>query len=267
MERAVTIDVVITILFAIMVFLGWRSGALSQGIRIGAAVAVVALSPWVSIVVREALFQESKLSAPVVEMGALFLAGVIIYVVIVTAGWLVVRTMRAASKTLSKLDRLGGAGIGGLKAALLIYFILVVVVMLEVPLTRMDPENALRLRDGHATALVAEYNVLAPWRFPDLKQLHRAVEVGHYAEQNGQRHVLREHARAADLLRKKAVRELLEDEAVVAAALADRHAVTLADDRVRALLNDEEFITQLRSVDWDALLAIARPEPTEAPQP
>ncbi len=240
-----------------MVFLGWRSGALSQAIRIGAAVAVVFASPFVAVIVREALFRHSGMAAPMTEMGALFLAGVLIYVAIVLAGWLVVKTMRAASKTLSGLDRAGGALIGGFKAIIIIYFIVILVAMVEVPLEKHDPTNALHLREGHATAVVTRFNVLSPWQFPDLRVLHDALRVGHLAEQSGNKGLLREHARAADLLRKKAVNELLEDEELIEAMVADHYPVTLADERVRALLNDGEFVTQLRSVDWQALLTVA----------
>lgn len=242
-----------------MVFLGWRSGALSQAVRIIAAITVVIASPFVAIIVRETFFRETGTASPIVEMLSLFLAGVFIYVGISLAGWLIIKTMRAASKTLSKLDRLGGAGIGALKALLLVYFVVVLVVMIQVPMEAQDPENTLRLREGQATAFVAEHNIIAPWQFPDLRRLHDALHVGVLARDRKTAGVLRDHPRAADFLRKASVKALLEDEALIAAALEDQYAISLADARVRELLNDDEVVSGLRTIDWKSLLEIAMP--------
>jgi uncharacterized membrane protein required for colicin V production len=253
----VTVDILITLLFAVLVFLGWRSGALSQAVRIIAAVTVVVGSPFVAVVVRETVFRETGPAAPVTEMLSLGLAGLIIYVGISLAGWLIIKAMRAASKTLSKLDRLGGAAIGAVKALLLVYFLVVLVVMVQVPLEAHDPNNALRLREGQATRLVAEYHVLAPWQFPDLQRLHDALIVGQTATERGRTGFLREHPRASDFLRKQAVKALLDDEQLMAAVTAGHYHVTLADGRVRELLNDEEVVTRLRSIDWKSLRDVA----------
>lgn len=254
-----TVDIVITLLFALMVFLGWRSGALSQAVRIIAAITVVVASPFVAVVVRETLFRETGTATPVIEMLSLFLAGVFIYVGIVAAGWLIIKALRAASKTLSKLDRLGGAAIGALKALIVVYFVLVLVVMVQVPLEAQDPENSLRLREGHATGFVAEYNIIAPWQFPDLRRLHDALHVGVLAQDKKTATLLREHPRAADFLRKASVKALLEDEALIVAVLDDQYAISLADSRVRELLNDDEAISGLRTIDWESLLELAIP--------
>ncbi|MFU8806806.1 MAG: hypothetical protein ACNA8W_23570, partial [Bradymonadaceae bacterium] len=91
-----TVDIIITFLFSVMVFLGWRSGALSQGVRIVGAVAVVLASPFAAVIVRETLFRETGTATPMVEMLSLFLAGIFLYVGIVAAGWLAIKTLRAA---------------------------------------------------------------------------------------------------------------------------------------------------------------------------
>lgn len=248
------VDVFIAILFGIMVFLGWRSGALSQAIRIGAAIAVVVASPFVAIIIRETLFGESDIATPWMEMTSMFLAGILIYVALVVAGWLVVKTMRAASPTLSKVDRAGGALIGSLKAAVIVYFVLVLVLTVQVSLEKHDANNALRLRGGYATAFVERYNILFPWQFPDLKILHQALRTGVLAEKHGKQSLVRDDARAADILRKASVQELLADEALMEAVVADRYPITLADERVRVLLNDKDFVRELRSVAWSELL-------------
>ncbi len=243
-----------------MVFLGWRSGALSQAIRIGAAVAVVIASPFVAVIIRETLLGESDVATPWQEMTSMFFAGVFIYVGLVMAGWLVIKTMRAASPALSKVDRAGGSVIGVLKASIIIYFVLVLVITVQVPLEKHDSANSLRLRGGRATALVARHNILFPWQFPDLRALHQALQAGHFAEENKKQSVLRGDARAADVLRKSAMQELFADPEIMQAAIEDRYPITLADDRVRVLLNDKEFVRQLRAVDWAPLLVEIMPE-------
>lgn len=243
-----------------MVFLGWRSGALSQAIRIGAAVAVVIASPFVAVIIRETLLGEAEVTTPWQEMTSMFLAGVFIYVGLVMAGWLVIKTMRAASPTLSKVDRVGGSLIGMLKASIIIYFVLVLVITVQVPLEKHDSANTLALRGGRATALVEQYNILFPWQFPDLRALHQALQAGHLAEKNKKQAVLRGDARAADILRKSAIQELFADEELIQAAIEDRYPITLADERIRVLLNDKEFVRQLRAVDWASLLSEISPE-------
>lgn len=257
------VDVFIAILFGIMVFLGWRSGALSQVIRIGAAVAVVVASPFVALIIRETLFGESEVATPWVSMTSMFMAGVLIYVSLVLAGWLVVKTMRAASPTLSKVDRAGGVLIGTLKAVIIVYFVLVLVITVQVSLEKHDAENRLHLRGGQATALVERYNILFPWQFPDLRALHQALHVGILAEENGKKSVLRDDGRASDILRKASMQELLADSELMEAAVADRYPITLADERVRELLNDREFVKELRAVDWVVLLEAVSEEAAE----
>lgn len=254
------VDILIVILFCIMVFLGWRSGALSQAIRIGAAIAVVIASPFVAIIIREVLLGESEVASPWQEMTSMFIAGVLIYVALVLAGWLVVKTMRAASPTLSKVDRAGGSLIGVLKASVIIYFVLVLVVTVQVPLEKHDSDNKLYLRGGRSTAFVEQNNILFPWQFPDLRALHQALQAGHLAENNSKQSVLRNDARAADVLRKAAMQDLFADHDLVQAAVEDRYPITLADERVRMLLNDKEFIKQLRAVEWAELLQEIAPE-------
>jgi hypothetical protein len=129
---------------------------------------------------------------------------------------------------------------------------------------KQDPENTLRLREGHATAFVAEHNIIAPWQFPDLRRLHDALHVGVLARDRKIAGVLRDHPRAADFLRKTSVKALLDDEDLIAATLEGQYAISLADPRVRELLNDDEVASALRTIDWKSLLEIARsPETAE----
>lgn len=249
-----TIDFVVLILLGVAVWLGWRRGAVSQVGRIAAAVLAVMGASWVAGPLQEIFFAQSAWSQPAIEATSLLLAAGLIYVSIAFSGWLLVKAMRAVSENLGRLDRLGGAGLGLLKGLLLIYFVLTLLVLLESPLQRFDPGNSLKLRGGQATTLVETYNVLAPWQLPDLARLHGALKVRYYTEHLGRPYVLREHAWANDFLRRELISLMSRDSALMQAVVADRFALTLADPRVRELLNDEEATQVLRSIDWDALL-------------
>ena len=249
-----TVDVIVAILLAIMAALGWRSGALSQVIRIGAAVLAVVGAVFVAAPLRDVIWgPDAELTAGR-ELGSIILAGILIYVVIAVAGWLIKKAVHAASENLSRLDRAGGAAIGSLKAIIIGYFILSIVVLMKVPMEKLDPSNALHLRGGYSTSLVEKYNVLAPWSMPDLARLHDALEVRYYAEELDRERVLHDHPKAVDVLRKDRVVALAEDRALMQAVLDDGYAYTLADPRVRALLDDDDFVSKLVKVDWETLV-------------
>ncbi len=249
-----TVDVIAIFLFGLAAFLGWRSGALTQLGRVAAAVLAVVGAPYGAVVVREVAFADSQWSAPAIEASSLFMAGVLIYLAVAITGWLVVRAMRAASDGLSKLDRLGGSFIGGLKGLVLVYFVLTVFVLLQVPAENLDPSNAMKLRGGHLTEFVKEHNVLAPWQLPELAELHSALKVRYFAEELEREHILHGHARAADFLRKPSIASLSADRALMQAVLDDNYALTLADPRVRAALADASLTQPLGSIDWETLL-------------
>ncbi len=249
-----TVDVIVVFLFVVAAFLGWRKGAVSQVGRVAAAVLAVVGAPYGAVVVREVIFADSHWSKPVVAATSLLMAGVLIYLAIAVTGWLVVRAMRAASENLTYLDRLGGSAIGGLKGLVLIYFVLTVFVLLEVPTETLDPSNAMHLRGGLATAFVEQHNILAPWQLPELSKLHAALKVRYYAEALGRQRVLHDHPKAADFLRRDAITALSDDSALMQAVVDDNYAYTLADPRVRAVLADADITPTLSAVDWRALL-------------
>ncbi|TXD38609.1 CvpA family protein [Lujinxingia vulgaris] len=248
-----TLDLIAGFVWVVFVALGWRSGALRQIVRIIAAIAVVVASSWVSPLVRDAVFDESGPATPGVEALSLLMAAVGIYVGVVFAGWVAVKILRATSETLGKLDRVAGAGLGGIKGLILVYFAVVLVVLIETPLSRHDPDNTLGLREGRATAFVRSFNVLAPWQFPDLRRLHDALMCGALAAEGGAQDVVRAQGRAADFLRRDAVATMLADDDLMSAVREDHYPLTLADARVRELLNDRDAVDALCSVQWEAL--------------
>lgn len=248
-----TVDIVSAFVFALLVLLGWRSGAVRQIVRIIGVVAMVAGVPFLSPIIRELVFGEAGRAPPGIEVASIVVSGILIYVSVALAGWAFVKVMRLVSSKLDVLDRLGGAGLGALKAAVLIYLFAVAVVFMEGPITEFDPDDELALQDSRITGFVAGHNVLAPWQFPDLDRLHRALRVAERAEEAGVYEVVREEQEAASLLREDRIAELLEDEQLMEWVRSDHYPMTLADRRVRSLLNDQEVGESLAAVDWKRL--------------
>lgn len=261
-----TIDFTVAAILAAFVFLGWRSGALSQAIRVGAAVLIVIAGPFVARLLREIVFGTESASVPLSEAASLVAAGILIYATVAIAGWLAIKVMRAASDTLSTMDRVGGATLGLIKGLVITYCLVFAALFITPALERVDPDDVLHMRDGHLTQFVERHNLLAPWHLPELERLHLMVRVARATEDASRHDVVREFAdgKAADLLKDERVRELAEDDEIVAAARREDYVKTLEDERVRKLLNDEDFIEELEHVEWEVLLEEITPEGDEA---
>jgi hypothetical protein len=259
-----TVDVLGVLLFALLVYLGWRSGAIRQVFRILGLIAVVVGVPFLSPVIREIVFDQAGRSTPGVEVISMIGAGIVIYVSVVAVGWISVGVMRTVSSVLSLLDRAGGAAIGALKAAILLYLLAVLVLFLEGPIDEADPENQFYLRGGQLTETVADYNILATWQFPDLKRIQDALIVGRMADETGAYELLREEGDAADFLRDQRVRELLDDETMMTWVDEEHYPMLLADGRVREVLNDPSMLERLNTVDWTELRRQMEEEDEEA---
>ncbi len=262
-----TVDVVGVLLFVFLVYLGWRSGAIRQIFRVLGLVAVVVGVPFLSPVIRQLVFDQAGRSTPGVEVISMIGAGLVIYVSVIAVGWIAIGVMRTISTVLSLLDRAGGAAIGALKAAILLYLLAVVVLFLEGPIDEADPDNRFFLRGGWLTETVADNNVLASWQFPDLKRMQNALVVGRLADETGEYELLRENGDAADFLRDERIRELLDDEAMMAWVDEEHYPMLLADSRVRELLNDPYMLKRLDTVDWAELRRLLEDDDDGQDQP
>ncbi len=247
------LDIIFISLALIMVYLGWRSGFTGQLLRVVAAACVFVLTAPVSGVIRELwLERQEVVASPGVEVGSMILAAVLIYIGVSMAGSLMIHLMRKTSDTLSGLDRLGGVLLGGVKALLIVYILAVCVNFLHGPLESLDPEDRMHLRDGESTHFVEQYDVLAPWRFPHVKELQAAVRVAELAGRSEPARVkLRSHASAADFIRKEDFKALMKQSRLVDAARRQRYALVLADASARGFLNEQENADALSKVDWE----------------
>lgn len=247
------VDTISGLLVALLTYLGWRSGLLRQVIRFGAIIAVFVVAPGVSPLIKSLVYSETGAASPGVEVKSLLIAAVVVYSTLVIAGWVLIRVIRFASNTLGCLDRVGGATFGAMKALLMVYLAVVLVVLLEGPLRESDPENKLRLREGHLTEFVNQHNVVAPWQFPDLEALHQALRANRRIGKEGREAEVRGREEVTSVLRDERFRELLVDEELMEWVVADHYPMTLADARVRALLKDRDFGKKLLVVDWENL--------------
>jgi uncharacterized membrane protein required for colicin V production len=260
-----SLDVLLGSVALLMVYLGWRSGISKQLLRVAAAVSVVLFTAPASRIVAEVIAGgEITGRGAGFDVGVTALTAFLLYFGITAVGSLVIRAVRETSDTLSALDKGGGALVGALKAALVVYVCGVVVYLAQGALEKADPEDRMHLRDGAVTAFVGEHDVIGPWRFPALGQLHAALRSGAHAKDSKRAaRELRDWARVADLLRREDVAALLDDEALVEAARRDHYPVTLVDPRVRKLLADDAFVEELARPDWETLEEAigSRPKP------
>lgn len=244
-----TLDFIALVLLGIFVFLGWRSGALQQCVRVVAIIVVLMFGREVGALVRETLFGSPGFARPAVEVASYFIGAIVVYATISIAGWLTIRMMRAATPSLATIDRLGGALLGGVKGGAIVYVMIVGFALLAIPLKSQDPDDRLHLRDSVLYALGQQYDLFAPWRFADLDRVKKLLVAG----QEAPRTAASNHPEVYDLVRAKGVRELVNDPELREALDAGDDVKLFADERVRALLNDRDFVERLRRADFEAL--------------
>lgn len=263
------LDVVVAGLLVLFAYLGWRHGAMGQALRVIAAIAVFAFAAPVSALVRRAMWPDEALVSPAVEIGAMILAALLLYIGVSILGWIIIKGVRRASDTLSILDTLGGTALGVLKGGILVYFLVSCVVLMEGVLARFDPDDRLHARDGQTMALVRQHNILAPWRFPDVARLHAALRVASHVPPAERAKTLKPYGDARKLIEGDAFASLLKDAGRVEAARHASYGETLLDADARAFLADEAQVKQLRAVDWSMVAtALGVPEPERvAPAP
>ena len=248
-----TVDVIAIIIFGVLVYLGWRSGALAQVLRVVAAVLVVLFGRDAAAVVRDIVAGTDVVAEPVVEVGCYFAGGFLLYLTIVLSGWFVIRTMRAAAPTLATMDRAAGASIGAVKAALIVYVLVMGAVLIGAALESEDPDDHMHLRDGYATKYAAKLDALSPWRHEEVAAFVKLVRTAASTTSDEARQLVENNPEIAELLDAEPMRTLMSDDKLREAAEAGEYARVLADERVRKLLNDREFRRRMRDIDFAKL--------------
>lgn len=248
-----TIDIICASICLMMAFLGYRSGAISQVIRIAAIIAAFLLSPVVASIIREVWAAEAEVAPPMSEAISLGVAALVIYFAVSLSGTLAIRTLRLVSKTLSSLDRLIGLVLGTVKGAVICYIIASVFLVAMVPIEKRDPEDKLHIRDGELLPFAQKHSMLLPWQFPAIRQFHQMVRFADWIKREKLESRFRENSRIGEVLQNSEIKKLLADEAIVEAAKKNFYPQTLSDERVRKYLNDKKNLKQLKAVEWDIL--------------
>ena len=256
-----TVDIIISLTLAVFAALGWRSGLIRQVVRIVAAIAVFFLSPTIANLIRTSVWTQNSPAKPLIEAASLFIAGVLIYAVIAFSGWLALKAIRMTSDTLSNADRGGGAALSLVKGLIISYVVMSVAILLKVPLEKMDPEDKFHVQNSYVLKAVEAYNVILPWQFPEVGRMHDLIVVASLVHSDpALTKKLRNDAGVADVLRLEKVKSLATNDAVVSAARNDNYAITVADETVRTLLADTEFVTAMNNVEWEFLRNELEPE-------
>lgn len=245
-----TADILFLCITLILAFLGWRSGALGQLLRVVAALAVIFTTAPVSRLVREVIFGTPEPGSPVLEIGAMVLAAVCVYIGVSVVGWLVIKGLHRASDVLSSSDRLGGLVLGAVKACLIVYVLASLLLMVFGALEATDDEDSLHLRDGRVTEFVSNHNLIAPWRYPEINTLFAALRVKHHLGSNQNARLPKESKGAATFLTRSAFIDLAKHKDVMRYALSNQVAKGVFNARIRAFLADDELAGALKKTDW-----------------
>ncbi len=259
-----TIDIICASICLMMAFLGYRSGAISQVIRIGAIIAAFLLSPVVASIIREVWAAEAEVAPPMSEAISLGVAAFLIYFAVSFSGSLAIRTLRMVSKTLSSMDRLIGLALGTAKGLIVCYIIASVFLVALVPIEKRDPKDEFHIRDGQVLPFAQKHSILLPWQFPSVRRFHQMVRFADWVKREKLQSRFRDNSRIGEVLQHKEIKELLADEGIVSAAKKNFYPQTLSDERVRKYLNDKANLKKLNAVEWDVLNEEEKVEEKEA---
>ncbi len=237
-----------------MAYLGYRSGAVSQVIRISGVMAAFLLSSVVGSIIREVWASEAaEVAPPMSEAISIGIAAFLIYFAVTLSGSLAIRTLRLVSKTLSGMDRAIGLVLGMLKGLFVCYIIASIFLVASVPIEKRDPKDSFHIRDGQVLPFTKKHHILLPWQFPALRRFHQMVRFADWVKREKQEEHFRNDTRIAAVLRLDEVEALLKDPEIVEAAKTHFYPKTLADERVRAFLNNKKNLKKLKAVDWESL--------------
>lgn len=245
-----TADIAFFCITLILAFLGWRSGALGQVLRVVAALVVIFATAPVSRVVREVAFGQTEPGSPVLEVGAMALAAVGLYIGVSLVGWIIIKGLHRASDVLSSSDHMGGLILGTVKAGLIVYVLASLLLMVFGALEASDNEDSLHLRDGHVTAFVSNHNLIAPWRYPEVGMLYAALRVAHHLGEHPDATISSTHKGAKTFLSKKSFMSLSKNADIVHMARRNQVAKGVFTPDVRAFLGDEELAGALKKIEW-----------------
>ncbi len=153
------LDLLSGVMLILFTWLGFRSGAINQLIRLGALVLIFFVTPWVARLLAQGLYGKEALSDPILMWCMTALGGFLVYVVALIVGHLLFKP----SKDTSRKDRLAGAGFGFLGATALVYLLTSSVLVLESDVQTFDPNDRLYLQQSRALQVSRHIHRVVPW--------------------------------------------------------------------------------------------------------
>jgi len=137
----VSLDILCGFLLVALIGLGYRSGAIAQGIRLGGLVAAFLLAPRLADLIGN--------DEPVLHWAITALAFSAIYTVVAIIGHFVL----SRDKGPGKWDRLAGAGLGLVKACVIASILAASLNILSPNIREIDPKDRLHLQDSMILAV------------------------------------------------------------------------------------------------------------------
>ncbi len=250
-----TLDLIVVGVALLFGALGFLSGFWMQIMRLGVMLGAYFLAPVVGRPLGPALAKALGLPPLVGVALATFGAFLLLYLVLGTVGWAVLRRRRrardeASAKRRQRWDSLAGAGLGLLKASLLLYLLLCGLTLLEGPLRDTLRRADIGYDRSACVAFAREHNLLAGLHLPvvgDLATLSRLSHDPAFREKAAR------DPKVQRLLRHPRLQGMLADEEVLRASEGKDPAALLMNPRLNQAFQDPEIQQLLSEIDLGAI--------------
>jgi len=252
------VDILVLGLTMLFGLVGYLTGFWSQLVRLLALLGAYLLAGTVGGAFAGNLARGLEVPPLVGRMGAVGLAFLVLYLLLSTCGWAVLRSWRRrrrlrdgdASRRRGQVDRWAGLALGAAKVFVMLYLVLCVAVLAEKPLARSLGRQARVLRQSRLAALARRHNLLAGLHLPVVGNLEGLTRLA--SDPALQRKAARD-PRVRRLLEHPQVRALAGDRALQAAARRNDISALLANPRLNRLLQDPEIHRLLQEIDLSDL--------------
>lgn len=253
-----TIDILVLGLAMLFGLVGYLTGFWSQLVRLLALLGAYLLAGPVGGAFAGDLARALDVPPLVGRMGSVGLAFLVLYLLLSSCGWMVLRTWRRRRRRRDgdtprhrgQLERWGGLALGAGKVFALLYLVLCVAVLAEKPLSKSLGRSFAALHRSRLAALARRHNLLAGLHLPVVGNLEGLTRLS--SDPDLQRKAARD-PRVRRLLEHPQVRALAEDRALQAAARRNDISALLANPRLNRLLQDPEILRMLEQIDLSDL--------------
>lgn len=230
------IDIGVCLFGLFMLWRGYVTGAFAQVIRVLAVLAGYVVARLWAAALAPAVGRALSVGAPLDELTAavlLWLAVVLMLSVLLR--WLF---KPAVDRHLAVGNKLAGALVGLVKAALLAYIVLALLAVAAGPLSRVADSLAAPLRGSYLVSLVARHNILARWTVPAMAKLEQLAALARHPKPS-----LSADTRA--LLADPHFAALVQDPLVGHALVTGDWGFAMQDPRVLRIFQEPQLLQKL----------------------